>query len=219
MRTIRTTLNSAFVLAFGIFMMAVPATAYSQTLTPAMQMEQKIRRYFDSRFSDLKAVADQQPTVDTFRKAMKPLVAKTDGFFGGTLIDPDFVIREVYFKRDFLARGYDLKKVDQLVEFAKQMKANPAPQLSEPGHGNLVQPRLVAMRYPVFAEGRLTGIVSTMIRTEAFLKDVGLDKAKAFEIICQGITAESSGKLSATPYRVALDLPSTHWEILFDEGE
>ena len=182
-------------------------------------MEKKIRSYFEERFADLKKVAEQQPTVDTFRSAIKPVVKGTEGFFGGTLIDPDFVIRQVYFKRNFLARGFDLKKVDQLVEFAKQMKETPAPQLSEPGHGSLLQPRLVAMRYPVIKDGELMSIVSMMIRTDAFLEATGLDKVSAFRITCLGKLAEEEGTLSDTPHKVALDLPSTHWEILFDEEE
>ena len=219
MREIGIRMRSVCAMAVGTIALAVTVAAQDQAADPAVRMEQKIRTYFETCFADLKAVADQQPDVDTFRAAMKPLVEKTEGLFGGTLIDPDFVIQEVYFKRDFLARGYDLKKVDQLVEFAKQMKKSPAPQLSEPGHGNMVQPRLVAMRYPVIKDGQLTGIVSVMIRTEAFLKEVGLDKVKAYEIICQGKSAESEGTLSAKPHKVTLDLPSNRWEILFDEGE
>lgn len=219
MREMGIRMSSACAMAVGTIALAVAVSAQGQTADPEVRMEQKIRGYFENRFADLKAVADQQPTADTFRKAMKPLVEKTEGVFGGTLIDPDFVIQEVYFKRDFLARGYDLKKVEQLVEFAREMKEEPAPQLSEPGHGNLVQPRLVAMRYPFMRDGNLAGIVSIMIRTEAFLKEVGLDKVKAFQIICRGKPAESVGKLSATPHKVTLALPSTQWEILFDEGE
>lgn len=185
---------------------------------PAQEMEQRVREYFEVCFADLKSVADQYPEEDTFREAMKPVVEKTEGFFGGTLISPDFVIRQVYFKRNFLARGFDLKKVDQLVEFARQMKEKPAPQLSEPARGNIAQPRLVAMRHPVIKDGELVGVVSMMVRTEAFLKAVGLDKVKAFKIICKGVDAEASGTLSENPLKTALDLPSTHWEILFDEG-
>jgi SAM-dependent methyltransferase len=76
-----------------------------------------VAAYFDRTFANLKAVADKQPTKDTFRDAMKPLEDATDGFFGGSFIDTDFVIREVYYPRDFLARGFDLKKVKQLDYF------------------------------------------------------------------------------------------------------
>jgi len=203
----------------GVVLLGTIALPSGGLAAESLTLEQRIRKYFDTCFADLKAVADKQPDVDSFRKAMKPMADKTAGYFGGTLIDPDFVIQEVYYKRDWLARGYDLKKVDQLVAFAKAMKLKPAPQLSEPGHGNLVQPRLVAMRYPVIKDGKLTAIVSVMIRTEAFLEAVGLDKVRAFEIWCQGKLAESSGTLSANPQKFVMDLPSNQWEIRFDEGK
>jgi hypothetical protein len=206
-------------LMMGAVLAAWPLAARTQEDPVAVDMARRVKTYFDQRFADLKAVAERQPTVETFRAAMKPVVENTEGFFGGTLIDPEFVIREVYFKRDFLARGYDLKKVPQLVDFAKKMKAQPAPQLSEPAHGNVMQPRLVAMRYPVLKDGKLVQVVSIMVRTEAFLKATGLDKAKAFRIVCLGKLAEEHGTLSATPHKTTLDLPSTRWEILFDEAK
>jgi len=97
-----------------------------------------VEAYFNGAFDGLKAVAEKQPTPDTFREAIKPLVESTDGFFGGTLIDTDFKIRQVYFKRNALARGYDLKKVKQLTVFWNEMRENPTPQLSEPARGNIM---------------------------------------------------------------------------------
>jgi len=174
--------------------------------------------YFDQSFKDLKAVADTHPTATTFRQEMKAAAEKTKGFFGGTLIDTNFVIAEVYFKRDALARGYDLKRVKELDAFWKKMREKPEPQLSEPGHGNLIQPRLVAMRYPFLtADGKLQGIVSMMVRTESFLKETKLDGCSAFRIVVDNRTAEEKGTLSASPREVKLSLPSTEWVIKYDE--
>ena len=172
-----------------------------------------LENYFAEAFAGLKAVADQKPTVENFRDAMKPLAESTDGFFGGTLIDTEFVIREVYYKRDFLARGFDLKKVKQLDYFWDLMRKAPAPQLSEPGHGNIMQPRLIAMRYPVLANGRLEAVVSMMVRTEAFLKATGLDRCRAYRITCRGALAEEEGDLQGDLKTVKLSLPSTEWRI------
>ncbi len=169
--------------------------------------------YFAKTFANLKAVADRQPTKDTFREAMKSLEDATDGFFGGSFIDTNFVIREVYYPRDFLARGYDLKKVKQLDYFWDLMRNAPSPQLSEPGHGNLVQPRLIAMRYPVLKDGQLAAVVSFFVRTEAFLKAVGLDQAKAYRITCRGVLAEEDGKLGPSPKAVTVSLPANEWLI------
>ncbi len=182
----------------------------------AAEMKGRIEAYFQTCFEDLKGVADKRPTKETFRKHMEPVVKKTDGFFGGTLIDPDWEIQQVYFKRNFMARGFSLKKVDQLTPFVKKMSEKPAPQLSEPGHGSLVQPRLVAMRYPVVENGELTAIVSMMVRTEHFLEAVGLDEVDANKIKCLGALAEEHGDLSEQPHRIKMQLPSTEWEILFD---
>jgi hypothetical protein len=176
-----------------------------------------VKNYFTQRFADLQKVADTRPMdVKTFREAMKPVAENTEGFFGGTLIDTNFVIAEVYFKRDVLARGFDLKKVKELDAFWAKMRQKPEPQLSEPGHGNLIQPRLIAMRYPFLAEGKLQGIVSMMIRTEAFLSATGLDQVKAFQISVDGQVAESHGDISASPITARIRLPSTEWEIRYD---
>jgi hypothetical protein len=173
-------------------------------------------KYFTETFVRLGKVAAKKPTVDTFREAMKPCAEATDGFFGGTYIDTDYAIRQVYKKRNFLARGFSLRKVKQLDYFWDLMDKKPAPQLSEPGH-SLTQPiHLIALRYPVITNGKLEGVVSMMIRTGAFLEASGLETCKAWKIICLGKVAEEKGKLSASPRTVKLDLPSTQWVIQYD---
>lgn len=193
--------------------LALPWAAAAAVQPPEDAIGAAAAAYFDAQFARLKAVADQAPTVENFRECMKPLVEQTPGFFGGTYIDTNFVIREVYNPRDFLARGFDLKKVKQLDYFWDLMRKSPSPQVSEPGHGNIVQPRLIAMRYPVMKDGRLVSVVSIMVRTEAFLKAVGLDKVAAWRITCRGVVAEEKGKLGAAPRAVSLDLPANDWLI------
>lgn len=195
----------------GMFLCVVQA----QAITPN-EMEKNVREYFDGVFAEMAKVAEKEPGVDDFRKKVKPLAEKTKGFFGSTLVDTNFVIRQVYPKTHFLAIGYDLKKVKQLDDFWKMMREKPLPQLSEPGHGSIMQPRLIAMRYPVIRDGKLVNIVSLMIRTSAFLEAVGLDKCPAYKIICRGVPAEWDGKLSASPLEVKLELPSTEWVIQYD---
>ena len=192
---------------------ALPVAALAQVQPPDDPVGKAVAAYFDKTFADLKAVADRQPSKETFRDAMKPLEDATDGFFGGSFIDTDFVIREVYYPRDFLARGFDLKKVKQLDHFWDLMRKNPTPQLSEPGHGNIVQPRLIAMRYPVLKDGQLTAVVSFFVRTEKFLEAVGLGDAKGYRIVCRGVLAEEDGKLGANARRVTVALPANEWVI------
>ena len=192
---------------------ALPFAAAAQVQPPDDPVGKAVAAYFDKTFADLKAVADRQPTKDTFRAAMKPLEDATDGFFGGSFIDTDFVIREVYYPRDFLARGFDLKKVKQLDYFWDLMRKNPTPQLSEPGHGNIVQPRLIAMRYPVLKDGQLTAVVSFFVRTEKFLEAAGLGNAKGYRIVCRGVLAEEDGKLGSNPKSVTVALPANEWVI------
>jgi len=176
-----------------------------------------ISNYFSTVFQDLGQLAGQDPTPATFRTLAKPFVEKTAGLFGATWIDTNFVIRQVYFKRDFLAVGFDLKKVSELSSFWAQMQKKPAPQLSEPGHGNLIQPRLIAVRYPILIEGHFKGIVSAMIHTESFLKAVGLDQCPAYSISCLGKVAETKGQLPSHPSEIHLVLPSTEWVIQYQE--
>lgn len=133
-------------------------------------LSQRVQDYFTPLFAGLESAAKQQRTVDNFREIMKPVISDIDGFFGSTLIDKDFVIRQVYRHRNFLSVGHDLKKIKGIYYFWDLMRKSPGPQLSEPGHGSLLQPRLIAMRYPVFKDGQLTGVFSLMIRTKAFLK-------------------------------------------------
>jgi hypothetical protein len=174
-----------------------------------------VQGYFEGMFQGLEKAAVQKPTRDSFRTVMKPIIEKIDGFYGSTLIDSDFVIRQVYKKRNFLAVGYDLKKVKELDYFWDEMRKNPAPQLSEPGHGSILQPRLIAMRCPLLTEGRLTGVVSLMVRTEAFLQATGLDQAEAYRIVCRGQEAESKGDLGDRYREIRLKLPSTDWLIQY----
>jgi len=175
-----------------------------------------VENYFTAVFAKLGEVAAQKPTHDTFREAMKPAAESVDGFFGGTLINTDFVIDQSYYKFHALANGFDLKKVKELDYFWGLMRKEPAPQLSEPGHGNIMQPRLIAMRYPVITDGKLQSVVSMMVRTEKFLEATGLDKCSAFKITCLGKPAEEKGTLSARPREVKLSLPSTEWIIQYD---
>lgn len=177
----------------------------------------KTKAYFEGLFNQLKSAAEQGPAIDNFRLIMKPIAESVKGFFGATLISPDFVIRQVYNPTHFLARGYDLKKVKELEYFYKLMRENPAPQLSEPGHGSILQPRLIAMRYPVIRDGKLTNIISMMVRTEDFLKASGLDKCKAFKIICLGKLSESKGELSKDYKEISVTLPSAEWSIQYEK--
>ena len=192
---------------------ALPFAAPAQVQPPDDPVGQAVATYFTTQFDNLKVVADHQPSRDTFRAAMKPLAKQTPGFFGGSFIDTNFVIREVYYPRDFLARGFDLKKVKQLDYFWDLMRETPTPQLSQPGHGNIVQPRLIAMRYPVVKDGTLDSVVSFFVRTEAFLKAVGLDQAKGYRITCRGVLAEKGGKLGTDPKTVTVALPANEWLI------
>lgn len=180
------------------------------------ELKTAVETYFKDLFDRLGKAAEQSPTEETFRAVMKPQIEKVDGLYGATLINADWEIRRVYFKRDFLAVGFSLKKVKELDAFRKLMDAKPAPQLSEPGHGSIVQPRLIAMRYPMIKDGKMAGMVSMMIRTEAFLKAVKLDTCKAFKFTCLGKEAEIKGTLTEARKQVKLALPSTEWVIEYE---
>ncbi|MEZ4483442.1 MAG: hypothetical protein R2864_02210 [Syntrophotaleaceae bacterium] len=197
-------------LCAGLFVNSPALAAPSEAVLTAA-----VKNYFTPLFAGLETAARQQPTVDTFRETIKPLVADLDGFFGSTLIDSDFVIRQTYLRRNFLAVGYDLKKVDELDYFWDLMRKAPGPQLSEPGHGSLLQPRLIAMRHPILRDGQLTGVVSLMIRTKAFLKATGLDRVAAYRIVCRGQEAESAGELGDDYRQITVQLPANEWLIQY----
>lgn len=200
--------------AVGAWLVPAPAARADEA---EARMAKAVSNYVEKVVAGLRAVAETQPTPDTYRDQMKAFVSNTPALFGASLIDTNFVIRAVYHKRDFLAVGFDLKKVKELDYFWKLMREKPAAQLSEPGHGSLIQPRLVAVRVPVMKDGRLAGVVSAMLHTDPFLKDVGLDSCRAFRIICRGTLAEEKGKLTAPYHEVRLELPSTDWVIQFQK--
>ncbi len=195
---------------------AVWAACSALSAPTEAELKASVETYFSDLFQRLGKAAAQSPTEESFREIMKPQIEKVDGLFGATLINADWEIRQVYFKRDFLAVGFSLKKVKELDAFRKKMEEKPEPQLSEPGHGNIVQPRLIAMRYPVIKDGKMTGMVSMMVRTEAFLKAVKLDTCQAYKITCLDKEAESKGKLTGACKKVTLALPSTSWVIEFE---
>jgi hypothetical protein len=172
--------------------------------------------YFAGLFAKLENAAAQKPTVESFRDVMKPVAESVSGFYDATLIDTHYVIRQTYLKRNVIARGFNLRNVRPLDDFWKAMDEHPAAQLSEPGHGTILQPRLISMRVPFFTDGNLAGIVSMMIRTEDFLAAVKLDQCPAYQIICRGEPAEEKGSLSAHCCEVKLSLPSTEWVIRYD---
>jgi hypothetical protein len=193
------------------------AVCGAQAVPAEAELKTAVEGYFNDLFNRLGNVAEQSPTEDTFRALMKPQIGKIDGLYGATFIDAEWEIRQVYFgKFDFLAIGYSLKKVKELDGFRKLMSEKPAPQLSEPGHGSIMQPRLIAMRYPMITDGKMAGMVSMMIRTEAFLKAVKLDTCKAYKFTCLGKEAERKGTLTDARKQVKLALPSTEWVIEYE---
>ena len=175
-----------------------------------------VETYFDGLFDRLERVAEQQPTEATFRALMKPEIEKLGGFYGASFINPDWEIRAVHSRRHALAVGYSLTKVKQLDAFRKKMAEKPAPQLSEPSDGGLMRPSLITMRQPVMKDGKLAGMVSLIVRTEHFLRAVGLDACAAYAIACDGVEAERKGVLSDQRKRVVIPLPSTEWTIEYE---
>lgn len=190
--------------------------AATNSVPTELEMKVAVESYFSDLFQRLGKAAEKAPTEETFRDVMRPLIGKVGGLFGATLIDAEWEIRQVYFRRDFLAVGFSLKKVKELDGFRKLMAEKPAPQLSEPGHGDIMQPRLIAMRYPMVKDGKMTGMVSMMIRTESFLKAVKLDACKAYKITCLDKEAESKGTLTGAKKEVKIALPSTEWVIQYE---
>jgi hypothetical protein len=209
-------MKKAIILAIFLFLIISPAS-YAHSDTNTDDLSAKVTVYFDGMFAKLKTVAEAQPTAANFRSIAQPALKNIPGLFGGSFIDNKWVIRQSLFAIHAMARGFDLSNVPELRYFQEQMKKVPGPQLSEPGHGSIVQPRLIAMRYPVMKDGKVVAIVSMMVKTEYFLQAVGLNKAKAFRISCLGKEAEKRGKLSDKPQVVELSLPSTTWKIEYDK--
>lgn len=202
--------------AFGLVLAGV-ADGVSGVAAPAeTNVIAAVETYFDGLFDRLERVAEQQPTEATFRALMKPEIEKLGGFYGASFINPDWEIRAVYSRSHALAVGYSLTKVKPLDAFRKKMAEKPAPQLSEPSDGGLMRPSLITMRQPVMQDGKLAGMVSLIIRTEHFLRAVGLEACTAYVITCDGVEAERKGVLGEQRKRVVVPLPSTEWTIEYE---
>jgi hypothetical protein len=200
-----------------VLALAAWGTCAAQAAPTEDELKTAAESYFADLFQRLGKAAEQSPTEETFRDIMRPQIGKVEGLYGATLINADWEIRQVYFgKFDLLAIGYSLKKVKELDAFRKLMEEKPGPQLSEPGHGSILQPRLIAMRYPMIKDGKMAGMVSMMVRTEAFLAATKLDTCKAYRFTCLGKEAESKGKLTDARKHVSLALPATEWVIDFE---
>lgn len=210
-------MNPKFAMQWLILTMLAIACVSSTSAAPTeKEMTQAVNGYFTNLFTRLSQAAAQQPTEDTFRKILRPLITDLPGFYDATLIDPDWTIRKVYFRRHFLAEGFSLKKIKAMDLFREEMSRNPAPQLSEPAHGGLTQPHLIVMRYPVMQAGKVTAILALMVRTEIFLQTVGLDSCHAYRITCLGQTAETKGALTIAHQTVRITLPTTEWVIDYE---
>lgn len=179
-------------------------------------LTQAVQGYFTNLFARLSEAAAQQPTAATFRTVMRPHIADVPGLYGATLIDADWTIRQTYFRRHFLAAGFDLKQVKELDRFRGLMARAPSPQLSEPAHGDLTQPHLISLRCPVMRAGTLAAIVSLMVRTETFLEAVGLNGCRAYRITCLGQVTETRGELTPAHRTVHIRLPATEWVIDYE---
>lgn len=214
--------NRSMWLSMAVFIMSVSIVFGDQAAVSTSdpntdEIGLKTIAYFNTLFDKLGKAAEKDPNYDTYREIMKPVADSVEGIYGATLVDPNWVIAQVYYPTHFLARGFDLKKVKELTEFVKLMKDKPAPQLSEPGHGSIMQPRLIAMRYPVIKDGKVKNILSMMVRTDYYLEAVGLDTCSAFKIICKGKLAEEKGELTKNYHQVKLMLPSTDWVIQYQK--
>jgi len=178
--------------------------------------ERRIEAFFAPSFKLLAEVAAKEPDKKSFRKAIKPVVEKTEGFAGATLLDSDFVIRKTYRRSHAAAVGYDLKKTPSLKKFCEEMKKKPAAQISHPTRPRLLQPSVVVLRQPVMKDGKLTGVLSLMILTDTFLEQCGLDSCPAYKVHCSDGYTFSKGKLSRDPRHGVAHLPSATWTIDYD---
>lgn len=182
----------------------------------ATQLVASVQAYFTNIVGRLEQVATNAPTAETFRGVLKPAVASLDGFYDASLLSADWIILQVGDPSHFLGVGYDLKKVKALDPFRGRMAEAPGPQVSEPAAGGWMSPRLISVRVPVRVEGNVVRIVSLMVRTDAFLKAVGLADCRAFAITCGEVKAERKGKLTPAATRVEVPLPATRWVIEYE---
>lgn len=206
----------AVMLAIGVLMMGSACGGTAAAVPAETNVVAAVETYFVDLFDRLERVAEQRPTEKNFRALMKPEVEKIGGFYGASFINPDWEIRAVYSRSHALAVGYSLTKVKPLDAFRKKMAEKPAPQLSEPSDGGLMRPSLITMRQPVMQDGKLAGMVSLIIRTEHFLRAVGLEACTAYVITCDDVEAERKGVLGEQRKRVVVPLPSTEWTIEYE---
>ena len=177
------------------------------------QLQNAAQKYIEI----LASVARQQPTPKTFCDIMAPFVTGLEGFRGATLLAPDFIIQQVYYKRHVGGIGYDVKSHDSLKRFYTMMREAPAPQVSGPTRARLWRPSYIALRYPIMRDGSLAGVVSLFVGTETLLQGTALADCSAFRISCSDVEPVAKGNLSPHCRRIVVELPSTAWTVEYDE--
>jgi hypothetical protein len=177
------------------------------------QLQSAAQKYVDV----LASAAAEHPSSKTFRDVMRPLVNGLKGFRGATLLGPDFVIRQVYYRRHAGGIGYDVKSHDALKGFYTMMCEAPAPQVSGPTRARLWRPSYVALRHPIVRDGELLGVVSLFVGTDTFLQGTALANCGAYRISSPDVESVSKGSLPPECRRVVVKLPSTEWTVEYDE--
>ena len=196
--------------------MLLPCVASRAQSAVDMPLERRVEAFFQPPCKVLAEAAAKEPDKKSFRKVMKPVVEKTEGFAGATLLDPDFVIRKTYRRSHAAAVGYDLKKTPSLKKFCEEMKKKPVPQISHPTRPRLMQPSVIVLRQPVINDGKLTGVLSLMILADEFLEKSGLADCPAYKVKCSDGYTFSKGKLSREHRHGVARLPSATWTIDYD---
>ncbi len=178
----------------------------------AVALQSSVQKYVDI----LSEAAEQNPTKNTFRRIMKPYVTDLPGVRAATLLDPDFKIRQVYFRRHFAGIGYDVKSQDVMKSFFTMMTQKPEPQISGPTLPKLLRPSFVALRHPIMRDNSLTGVLTMFIATDTLLAQAGLLDGTAYRITSPDVGVVSKGTLSEHCQKTVIPLPSTQWTIEYD---
>ncbi len=199
-------------LCIALLCMGMDAPAFSAS-PEADSVSDRIKEYFKQHVDTLNKAAEQRPSERTFRKVMAPLVPTINEFKGASLLNRDFVIRQVYSRKHIAAIGYDLKKQEAVKVAHAAMLEQPAPQLNGPTKPTLLRSSFITLRVPFVEEGVLVGAVSLILDTKAVLKEVGISKWRAYRIKSSDGESFAHGELSSGTLHFKVQLPSLLWDV------
>jgi hypothetical protein len=196
-----------------VIALALNASAFAAHLPEDDAVGKKVDRYFERLGIELQASADKKPTSKTFASDIKNVVWTNEDLCGAYFLDTDWIVRKSLFPLQIFMVGHDYRTDPSLDHYRTMVTAFREPKLLAPMPRTFIRPGRITMTCPVFDALRVTGYLSVEVSTQRWLNAVGLDRAKAYRIVCDGKESLKKGKIPFEHHTVTMSMFSSTWVI------